>query len=93
MHNKTIAKLNEVECFFRDKDDIVMAGDSAAKKAMCEAWVATNMQPTHKKPWCWLKSHHAQKGFVPRAQACFVSAQCRESVPASEFPCPKGLWL
>lgn len=68
-------------------------GDSAAKKAMCEAWVATNMQPTHKKPWCWLKSHHAQKGFVPRAQACFVSAQCRESVPTNEFPCPKGLWL
>eukprot|EP01052_Picozoa_sp_SAG31_P003070 SAG31_NODE_114_length_24318_cov_16.787481_16_plen_153_part_00 len=67
--------------------------DNRAGKPMCEAWVATDSRPGHPgHPWCWLKSHDTDKGFNPRPQQCFVSAQCRVGVPASEFPCPKSLW-
>ena len=60
----------------------------------CTAWTAT----AHRKagqdelPWCWLKtSGKAKNGPYHKAPTpCYLSAECRVDVPASEFPCPSA---
>eukprot|EP01043_Picozoa_sp_COSAG02_P057553 COSAG02_NODE_7006_length_3229_cov_41.784026_2_plen_130_part_00 len=98
---RALASFNTTECYARCVAwNTAAATHNAAvnphseKKALCDAWVATDSKltsPGH--PWCWLKSHKAQKGYVPKQQKCYISAQCRVGVPASEFPCPPGTYL
>ena len=80
---------NVTECYRR-----CLAWNELADKsggAQCQAWVATEASGPHPgTPHCWLKSHQVDGGFKVRQQACFVSAQCRVGVPASEFPCPSS---
>eukprot|EP01050_Picozoa_sp_SAG11_P003021 SAG11_NODE_162_length_13962_cov_19.035562_10_plen_102_part_00 len=83
-----LANFNVTECYARCVAyNRAGAYDAAAPK--CDAWVATNSRPADNKPRCWLKSHAVHGGYSRRPQPCFVSAECRVGVPASDFPCPE----
>lgn len=84
-----LTTFNLTDCYHRCVAWNANAAHTGAK-SKCEAWVSTaNKESGGGTPWCWLKSHEAQKGYMPRKQKCYASAQCRVGVPASEFPCPK----